>query len=214
MSDDKNINPVADPGPLGLAGFAMTTFVLSMINAKFVPTSIALTFLTLALFYGGIAQMLAGMWEFKKNNTFGATAFTSYGSFWLSLAAIIILENLKLINFGPDRNIAIGLFLVAWTIFTFYMWVGSLKTNNALVFVFTTLVITYVLLDLAEFKILSSSVPGGIMGLVCAAGAWYTSAAGIINSTYGRIVLPVGPRTGNTKPVRHAEMKINSRAKA
>jgi len=98
--------------------------------------------------------------------------------------------------------------------FFVYMWIGSLKTNNALVFVFTTLVITYILLDMAEFKIISSNVPGGIMGLVCAAGAWYASAAGIINSTYGRIVLPVGPKTGNTKPVRHAEMKLSSKAKA
>ncbi|PKM45509.1 MAG: hypothetical protein CVV03_06485 [Firmicutes bacterium HGW-Firmicutes-8] len=207
MSEDKNANSIADPGPLGLAGFAMTTFVLSMVNAKLVPSTIAATFLTLALFYGGIAQMLAGMWEFKKNNTFGATAFTSYGAFWLALASIVLLESLKIINFGADRNIAIGLFLVAWTIFTFYMWIGSFKTNNALVFVFTTLVITYVLLDLAEFKIISSSVPGGLMGLVCAAGAWYTSAAGIINSTYGRVVLPVGPRGPKAKVINTPEMK-------
>ncbi|MFA5881925.1 MAG: acetate uptake transporter [Eubacteriales bacterium] len=207
MSEDKNANAIADPGPLGLAGFAMTTFVLSMVNAKLVPGTIAATFLTLALFYGGTAQMLAGMWEFKKNNTFGATAFTSYGAFWLSLASIVLLESLKIINFGADRNIAIGLFLVAWTIFTFYMWIGSFKTNNALVFVFTTLVITYVLLDLAEFKIISSSVPGGLMGLVCAAGAWYTSAAGIINSTYGRVVLPVGPRAPKSKVINPPEMK-------
>ena len=207
MSEDTNANAIADPGPLGLAGFAMTTFVLSMVNAKLVPGTIAATFLTLALFYGGTAQMLAGMWEFKKNNTFGATAFTSYGAFWLSLASIVLLESLKIINFGADRNIAIGLFLVAWTIFTFYMWIGSFKTNNALVFVFTTLVITYVLLDLAEFKIISSSVPGGLMGLVCAAGAWYTSAAGIINSTYGRVVLPVGPRAPKSKVINPPEMK-------
>ena len=207
MSEDKNANAIADPGPLGLAGFAMTTFVLSMVNAKLVPGTIAATFLTLALFYGGTAQMLAGMWEFKKNNTFGATAFTSYGAFWLSLASIVLLESLKIINFGADRNIAIGLFLVAWTIFTFYMWIGSFKTNNALVFIFTTLVITYVLLDLAEFKIISSSVPGGIMGLVCAAGAWYTSAAGIINSTYGKVVLPVGPRAPKFPVINTPEMK-------
>jgi hypothetical protein len=148
------------------------------------------------------------MWEFKKNNTFGATAFTSYGSFWLALASIVIFEKLKIIDFGPDRATAIGLFLVAWTIFTFYMWIGSLKTNNALVFVFTTLVITYVLLDLAEFKIIGSSMPGGLMGLVCAAGAWYTSAAGVINSTYGKVVLPVGPRAPKAAAVRQPEMKV------
>lgn len=209
MSEDKNFNAIADPGPLGLAGFALTTFVLSMANAKLVPDTIHATFLTLGLFYGGIAQMLAGMWEFKKNNTFGATAFTSYGAFWLALASIIVFEELKLINFGPDRNIAIGLFLVAWTIFTFYMWIGSFRLNNALIFVFTTLLITFILLDLAEFKIIPSSAPAGMMGLVCAAGAWYTSAAGIINSTFGRVVLPVGPKAP-AKPaaIRQPSMKI------
>lgn len=211
MSEDKNTNTIADPGPLGLAGFALTTFVLSMANAKLVPETIHATFLTLGLFYGGIAQMLAGMWEFKKNNTFGATAFTSYGAFWLALASVIVFEKLKLIDFGPDRNIAIGLFLVAWTIFTFYMWIGSFRLNNALIFVFTTLLITFILLDLAEFKMIASSVPAGLMGLVCAAGAWYTSAAGIINGTYGRVVLPVGPKTppNPTCPAfRHPEMKV------
>ncbi len=214
MSEEKNTGAIADPGPLGLAGFAMTTFILSMINAKLVPASIHATFLTLALFYGGIAQILAGMWEFKKNNTFGATAFTSYGAFWLALASIILFEELNLINFGPDRNIAIGLFLVAWTIFTFYMWIGSLKVNNALVFVFTTLLITYVLLDLAEFKIISSSAPGGLMGLVCAAGAWYTSAAGIVNSTYGKVVLPVGSRNVNSAAVKVPTMNLKKKVKA
>lgn len=197
MSDSKT-SVIADPGPLGLAAFALTTFVLSTINAKFVPASIAATFMTLGLFYGGIAQVLAGMWEFKKNNTFGATAFTSYGAFWLALASLVLFEHIGLLNFGADRPIAIGLFLVAWTIFTFYMWIGSFKLNNALLFVFTTLLITFILLDLAEFGILSSSVPGGLMGLVCAAGAWYTSAAGVINSVYGRTVLPVGPRNVTT----------------
>jgi len=214
MSEEKNTGAIADPGPLGLAGFAMTTFILSMINAKLVPASIHATFLTLALFYGGIAQILAGMWEFKKNNTFGATAFTSYGAFWLALASIILFEELNLINFGPDRNIAIGLFLVAWTIFTFYMWIGSLKVNNALVFVFTTLLITYVLLDLAEFKIIASSAPGGLMGLVCAAGAWYTSAAGIVNSTYGKVVLPVGSRNVNSAAVKVPTMNLKKKVKA
>lgn len=206
MSDEKTLNSIADPGPLGLAGFAMTTFVLSMINAKLVPDSIGTAWLTLALFYGGLAQMLAGMWEFKKNNTFGATAFTSYGAFWLSLAGIVLFEKLKLLDFGSNGNIAVGLFLVAWTIFTFYMWIGTLKLNNALIYVFTTLLITFVLLDLAEFKILPSSAPGGLMGLACAAGAWYTSAAGVINSTFGKVVLPVGPRV----PLLPPQMRVKA----
>ena len=192
MSESK-INEIADPGPLGLAAFALTTFTLSMVNAQLVPASIKAVFLTLGLFYGGLAQVLAGMWEFKKNNTFGATAFTSYGSFWLALASMVLLEALKVINYGNDANIAVGLFLIAWTIFTFYMWIGSFKVNNALLGVFSALLVTFILLDLAEFKFISS-VPGGIMGLVTAAIAWYTSAAGIINNVSGKVVLPVGPR--------------------
>lgn len=194
MSEEKHLNGIADPGPLGLTGFATTTFVLSMINAHLVPASVADAFLTLALFYGGLAQLLAGMWEFKKNNTFGATAFTSYGAFWMSLAGIILLEKLGLINFGADGHIAVGLFLVAWTIFTFYMWIGTFRINRALLFVFTTLLITFILLDLAEFGIIANSVPAGLVGLACAAGAWYTSAAGIINSTFGKVVLPIGSK--------------------
>lgn len=193
MSDQTKANQIADPGPLGLAAFALTTFVLSMANAQLIPASVKAVFLTLGLFYGGIAQVLAGMWEFKKNNTFGATAFTSYGSFWLALASMVLLEALKVIDFGADAGIAVGIFLVAWTIFTFYMWIGSFKINNALLGVFTFLLITFVLLDLAEFGFISS-VPGGLMGLVTAAIAWYASAAGILNSLSGKTVLPVGSR--------------------
>ncbi len=174
-----------------------------MINAKLVPASIHTTFLTLALFYGGIAQILAGMWEFKKSNTFGATAFTSYGAFWLALASIIVFEELNLINFGPDRNIAIGLFLVAWTVFTFYMWIGSLKINNALVFVLTTLLITYILLDLAEFS--QKKLEGGTMSDLKRGLTYFLSVL-----AYGVILLIgikvytflqiTGERTYNIKP--------------
>lgn len=184
---------IADPGPLGLAGFALTTFILSMSNAQLVPAAIGALFVPLALFYGGLAQMLAGMWEFKKNNTFGAAAFTSYGAFWLALAGTIILESLKILNFGDSGHFAVGLFLVGFTIFTFYMWIGTFRINNALLAVFTFLLITFALLDLAEFGVISS-VPGGMFGLITAACAWYTSAAGIINPLFGKTVLPVGPR--------------------
>lgn len=203
MSDQTKVNQIADPGPLGLAAFALTTFVLSMANAQLIPASVKATFLTVGLFYGGLAQVLAGMWEFKKNNTFGATAFTSFGSFWLALASMVLLESLKVISFGSDANIATGIFLVAWTIFTFYMWIGTFKLNNALLGVFTCLLVTFILLDLAEFKFISS-VPGGIMGLVTAAFAWYASAAGIINSVFGRTVLPVGPRPSTLNNINKA----------
>ncbi|WP_088225434.1 GPR1/FUN34/YaaH family transporter [Desulfosporosinus sp. FKB] len=184
---------IADPGPLGLAGFALTTFILSLSNAKLVPAELGTLFVPLALFYGGLAQILAGMWEFKKNNTFGAVAFTTYGAFWMGLAATVILETLKILNFGASGHIALGVYLTGFTIFTFYMWIGTFRINNALLAVFTFVEIAFVLLDLAEFGIISS-VPGGVFGLITAACAWYASAAGILNPLYGRTVLPVGSR--------------------
>lgn len=184
---------IADPGPLGLAGFALTTFILSMSNAQFVPAELGALFVPLAIFYGGLAQILAGMWEFKKNNTFGAVAFTTYGAFWLGLAATIILEALKILNFGNYGHMAIGLYLVGFTIFTFYMWIGTFRTNNALLATFSAVLVAFICLDLAEFGIISS-VPGGIFGLITAVFAWYASAAGVINPLYGRTVLPVGHR--------------------
>lgn len=184
---------IADPGALGLAGFALTTFILSMSNAQFVPAELGALFVPLALFYGGFAQILAGMWEFKKNNTFGAVAFTSYGAFWMGLATLVILETLKVLNFGASAHAAVGLYLAAFAIFTFYMWIGTFRINNALLAVFTFLEITFILLVLAEFGFISS-VPGGIFGLITAACAWYASAAAILNPLYGRTVLPIGPR--------------------
>jgi len=184
---------IADPGPLGLAGFALTTFILSMSNAQFVPAALGALFVPLALFYGGLAQILAGMWEFKKNNTFGAVAFTTYGSFWMGLATLVILEKLNILNFGASAHAAVGLYLIGFTIFTFYMWIGTFRISNALLAVFSFLLICFLLLDLAEFGFISS-VPGGIFGLITAACAWYTSAAGILNPLYGRAVLPTGPR--------------------
>lgn len=184
---------IADPGALGLAGFAFTTFILSMSNAHLVPAALGALFVPGALFYGGIAQVLAGMWEFKKNNVFGATAFTSYGAFWLVLASTVILGALKIVDLGSAEAAGIGLILIGYTIFTFYMWIGTFRLNNALLSVFTFLLIAFILLDLANFGIISS-VPGGIFGLITAFCAWYTSAAVILNTVYGHTVLPTGPR--------------------
>lgn len=187
-------NPIADPGPLGLAAFALTTFILSLSNAQIIPAAAAALFVPLALFYGGFAQLLAGMWEFKKNNTFGATAFTSYGAFWLALGSLIVMEKLNVLNFGDQAKPAIGFFLLGFAIFTLYMWIATLKLNNALLVTFTLLEIAFVLLILGEFGVINS-VPGGYVGLVTAFGAWYTSAAGILNPLFKRTVLPTGPRS-------------------
>lgn len=185
---------IADPGPLGLAGFAVTTFILSLSNAQLVPAEISNLFVPLALFYGGFTQLLAGMWEYKKNNTFGATAFSSYGAFWIGLGALIILLSQGVLNFGAYSTVAVGWYLVAFTIFTFYMWIGTFRLNNALLFTFSVLLIAFILLDLSHFGVISS-VSGGYFGLLAAFGAWYTSAAGVLNPIFGRVVLPTGPRT-------------------
>jgi succinate-acetate transporter protein len=184
----------ADPGPLGLNCFALTTFLLSLVNAGFIPAKLAgHVWLTSGFVFGGAAQIMAGLWEFKTRNVFGATAFISYGGFWISLALIPTFVTTGLI---PDKDITLLLawFLTAWTIFTFYMWLGSFRTNKALLTTFTLLLITFILLDIGHFGNSSWwNRAGGIVGLATAFSAWYTSAAGILNPVYGKVILPVGP---------------------
>ncbi|WCK55217.1 acetate uptake transporter [Aneurinibacillus sp. Ricciae_BoGa-3] len=192
---------IADPGPLGLAAFALTTFVLSCVNAHLVPPSIAAVFLTAGLFYGGLAQLLAGMWEFRKGNTFAATAFTSYGAFWVSLSSMVYFELTGVLKFGTDANIATGLFLVAWTIFTFYMWIGTFRLNRILNITFSLLLITFILLDLTEFKIISGPI-AGYFGIATAFAAWYGSAAGILNPLFNQDILPVGEFKANRESLQ------------
>src|SRR5438552_10521899 len=132
----------ADPGPLGLAGFAMSTFVLSMFNSKLVAAGGEPVVLGLALAYGGIAQLLAGMWEFRTGNTFGAVAFSSFGAFWISFWALVTFFAPKIP--AADAGHAIGLYLWAWAIFTTYMFVASLRTTGAVALVFFLLAITFI----------------------------------------------------------------------
>ncbi|HCA86664.1 MAG TPA: hypothetical protein DEQ61_14965 [Streptomyces sp.] len=186
-------SPVADPGPLGLAGFALTTFVLSLFNAGVIGNlALEAVVLPLALFYGGTVQLLAGMWEFRKNNTFGALAFSSYGAFWLSFAGYVqfIVPGLP----TAEVHTATGVFLLAWTIFTAYMWLASLRTSGVIAAVFTVLLATFALLTagaLGELPVLTRI--GGWLGLLTAALAWYGSAAAVTNSTWERTVLPTFP---------------------
>jgi succinate-acetate transporter protein len=182
----------ADPGPLGLAGFAMTTFVLSMFNSELVSASGEPVVLGLALAYGGIAQLLAGMWEFRTGNTFGAVAFSSFGAFWISFFILVTF------NVGDipeaDAGHAIGLYLWAWAIFTGYMFVASLRTTGAVALVFFLLTITFVLLAIGDSGGHENITKwGGYVGLATAAAAWYASFAAVTNSTFGRTVLPVMP---------------------
>ena len=191
---------IADPGPLGLAGFAGTTFFLSVVNTNMLGSSVQGGVLGLALFYGGIAQLLAGMWEFTKGNTFGALAFASYGAFWLSFWYLInhVVPSLVAEKAGvPDILHGIGVYLLVWAIFTAYMTIASLRTTGAIAAVFVALTVTFVLLAIGAFATGTTATDmtkaGGWAGLVTAALAWYASFAGVTNSTFKRTVLPTYP---------------------
>jgi succinate-acetate transporter protein len=187
----------ADPAPLGLAAFALTTFLLSGHNATFIPDII---WLGPALFYGGLAQLLAGMWEFRNRNVFGATAFSTYGGFWLSLGIFVVLaETTKLGDAlgGAALPNALAWYLLAFAIFNFYMMLWSLRVNAAVFAVFLTLQVTEVLLAIGFFREAHGHSPwithaGGWVGILTAAVAWYTSAAGVVNGMADGVVVPVG----------------------
>lgn len=184
--------PIADPGPLGLAAFALTTFVLSMFNANLVGAGGEPVVLGLALAYGGLAQFAAGMWEFRTGNTFGAVAFTSFGAFWLSYWAFV--EFFARTIPKADTGHAIGLYLIAWGIFTTYMFVASLRTTAAIAGVFVLLAATFILLGIGQAGAHTTIVHvGGWVGLATAVVAWYASFAAVTNATFGRVVLPVKP---------------------
>jgi uncharacterized protein len=184
---------VANPGPVGLAGFAMTTFVLSCFNAGLINHSVEGVVLPLALFYGGTVQLLAGMWEFRRNNTFAATAFSSFGAFWLSFAAYAKFVKPALMPSGHEYQAA-GVFLLAWAIFTGYMTVAALRTTAATFSVFLFLTLTFVALTIGAFgQSTNWEKIGGWLGLITAAAAWYTSWAEVVATTFGRYVLPVWP---------------------
>jgi succinate-acetate transporter protein len=181
----------ADPAPLGLAAFALTTFLLSAANAHWTRGTTA--WLPFALAYGGLVQVLAGMWEFKNRNVFGATAFSTYGAFWLGFAFYILLvvpaDKPTPAQIGND----FGWILLAFVIFNTYMMLWSLFVNKAVFGVFLTLEVTEILLIIGNFSSNSSMIKaGGIAGVVTAAVAWYTSAAGVVNGMAGRPFLFVG----------------------
>jgi succinate-acetate transporter protein len=181
----------ADPAPLGLAAFAMTTFVLSMFNSNLVNIKGAPVVLGLALAYGGIVQLLAGMWEFRNGNTFGAVAFSSFGAFWISFWALQVFYAKQV---GGNPGHAVGVYLWAWAIFTAYMAVAALRVSGAVLLVFVLLTATFVLLAIgADGNDASVTEWGGFVGLATAAAAWYASFAAVLNSTFARTVLPIVP---------------------
>ncbi|RLV48273.1 hypothetical protein D9V37_19695 [Nocardioides mangrovicus] len=185
---------LADPAPLGLAAFALTTMFLSVVNAGILPEAVEPVVFGLALAYGGGAQLLAGMWEFAKGNTFGATAFSSYGAFWLSFWWLTAhLADYKIP--ADDVGKGVGFYLVVWGVFTAYMTVAATRVSGAVLAVFALLTLTFVLLGIGNMAGVDGLVKtGGYAGILTALAAWYASFAGVTAFSHGRSLVPTGAR--------------------
>ena len=180
----------ANPAPLGLLGFGMTTILLNIHNAGIYELDSMI--MGMGIFMGGIAQIFAGLQEWKKNNTFGATAFTAYGSFWLSLVALWLIPNTSFGAAYKSSETAVGWYLLLWGIFTFFMFIGTLKLNRLLQVVFSTLTLLFILLAIADFTGNKSiHTFAGYEGIICGASAFYGCIAQVINDVYGRKVFPL-----------------------
>lgn len=180
----------ANPGPLGLFAFGLTTILLNLHNAGFFEMNSMI--LAMGIFYGGLAQIIAGIMESKKNNTFGFTAFLSYGFFWLTLVGLIVMPKLGWVA-APSASAMIA-YLVVWGIFTTLLFIGTLRMSRALQFVFASLAILFFLLaigDATENSAIKTFT--GYEGIVCGASAVYAAIAGVLNEVYGKTLLPVGP---------------------
>jgi uncharacterized protein len=179
----------ANPAPLGLMGFGMTTVLLNLHNAGYFELGSMI--LAMGIFYGGIAQVLAGYMEWKKGNTFGTTAFTSYGLFWLSLVALVVMP--KMGWAAAPENTAMVAYLVMWGIFTGALFIGSLKLNRALQFVFASLTLLFFLLAIGDYTN-STTIKhvAGYEGIVCGASAIYAAIAQVLNEVYRKTILPLG----------------------
>jgi hypothetical protein len=184
---------LANPAPLGLMGFGITTVLLNLANAGYYSADSII--LAMGIFYGGIAQIVAGAMEFRKGNTFGMTAFLSYGLFWESFAFLLMLPHLGLGGFAPS-NASLQAYLVMWGIFTLLMFIGTLRLNGALMVVFGTLFILFFLLA-AGVGNSSITTVAGYEGVICGLSAMYASIAQVLNEVYGRTVLPLFPRSAS-----------------
>ena len=217
VSEDRTVQPspttpapvsgIADPAPLGLAAFALTTFLLSAKNAGWMTTASGSAWLGYAFAYGGLGQLLAGMWEFRNRNVFGATAFSTYGGFWIGLflwvrfvatPALAAARPATLAATVTSLNHDLGWILLAFAIFNTYMLILSTQVNMAVFAVFLTLEITEIILAIGNFTAGAAVLPtgtikfGGYVGVLTALVAWYTSAAGVSNGIAGKLRFPVG----------------------
>ena len=201
VSEDRTAQPsvqpagtaagIADPAPLGLAAFALTTFLLSATNANWTGAATGNAWLGYAIAYGGLCQLLAGMWEFRNRNVFGATAFSTYGGFWIGLGlwALLVAPHAA----GNQGAHDIGWILLAFAIFNTYMLILAAQANMAVFLVFLTLEITEIVLFIGNFAMNTTIIHiGGYIGIITALVAWYTSAAGVANGVGGRVKLPTG----------------------
>jgi succinate-acetate transporter protein len=186
----KVMDTTANPAPLGLMGFGMTTILLNLHNAGFF--ALDSTILAMGLFYGGIAQMIVGIMEWKKGNTFGTVAFTSYGAFWITLVALMVMPKL---GWGQAPTpVSFASYLIVWGFFSFLLFICTLRLNKALQFVFGTLVILFALLAAAKTTGNTALLAiAGYEGIICGALAMYTAIAQVFNEMHGKIVLPLGP---------------------
>ncbi len=182
---------LADPAPLGLAGFAFTTFLLSFVNAGWLDANAVGVVIPLAVFYGGLGQLLAGVFEMRKGNTFGFTAFCSYGAFWLFFATLNILAGMGIVT-APA--VAVGAALLLYGIFTFYMWIPAMFANLGLNLTFLFLWLAFVALGLGDVLPNSTiKMAGGYLGILAATAAAYTSFAIVANANLGAGTVPLGP---------------------
>jgi succinate-acetate transporter protein len=180
---------LANPAALGLGGFALTTFILNVVNSGLISEDNLGMVLPIGIFYGGLAQFCAGMWEFKRGDTFGATCFSSFGAFWIGIATMVILESTGVIAPVPREGMAV--LFIAWGIFTAYATIASLRVNRAVTSIFVTLTILFFMLAAGEWNVTVHKI-AGYEGILCALIAWYTSAAVLINTLFGREIMPLG----------------------
>ncbi len=191
MTDTLGTDKTGNPAPLGLMGFGMTTILLNLHNAGFIPLDMMI--LSMGIFYGGLAQLIAGIMEWKKGNTFAATAFTSYGMFWLSLVAIVVMPKSGWGVASPSGNV-MPAYLFMWGLFTLVLFFGTLRLNRALQVVFGSLTILFFLLTAADAAgNVSITRVAGWVGLFCGFSAVYAGLAQVLNEVYGKTVWPLGP---------------------
>jgi succinate-acetate transporter protein len=188
---------LANPAPLGLLGFGLTTVLLNLHNAGFFPLDTMI--LAMGLAYGGLAQVIVGAMEFKKGNTFGMVAFTSYGLFWWSLVALLVLPSFSFAGISAPTQTAMAAYFFMWGLFTFVMFFGTLKTNRALQFVFMSLAILFFLLVARELTLnavlygdITVNTIAGVEGVICGASAVYLALAEVLNEAHQKTVLPIG----------------------